>query len=294
MAEIVENVRAGKRVRWGAARRKGEKVRAPWFPLAFTGEPTVAVLWKNILYSTRSLSLTTPLLLSFFPLMFGVIGYIEKGVPGALLGAGGVLFGLAGFVTVMGPLGFRNDFRMDLTRIELLRSLPVHGVRLALAEVGASTIALSAAQCALIIAGATFVLSSGVDPFARWAALYTIPVLLIAPAFNALALGFQNAVALLYPAWVQLGAETPGSVEFMGQQMLNVLVNLFMRVIALLPGLLIGGVAAALLTPTLGALAFIAAGLLCAATLYAEAYFLIAWLGRRYDGLDLVEAGVLR
>ena len=119
-------------------------------------------------------------------------------------------------------------------------------------------------------------------------------MLLILPALNALALGFQNALALLYPAWVQLGVETPGSVEFMGQQMLNVLVNVFMRVIALVPAMLIGGVAGALFAAKLGGLALIPAGLLFAATLYAEAYFLIAWLGRRYDGLDLVEAGVLR
>ena len=293
MAEIRANVRAGKRVRWRDLRGKREKVRAPWFPLGFSGEPAVAILWKNILYSTRSLSFTLPVMMALMSAPFAVMGYVEHRLSGALLGAGSAMLAVAGIVTFTGPLSFRNDFRMDLTRIELLRSLPLQGVRMALAEVGASTVAMTATQATLVIAGATLVLSSGFQPFARYAALYVIPVLLIVPAFNAIGLGFQNAVALLYPAWVQLGAETPGSVEFMGQQVLNVLVSVFMRIIALILPLLIAGVAGAALR-RLGVVGLTSAALLGGAALYGEAYLLIAWLGHRYDQLDLVEAGVLR
>jgi hypothetical protein len=280
-------------VRWRSLRGKPQRVAAPWFPLAFTGEPAVAILWKNILYSTRNISFTLPVVMSLLLLPVAGIGYAEDGMSGALLAAGGVLLAMAGIMTVTGPLGFRNDFRMDLTRIELLRSLPLQGVRMALAEVGASTVAMTATQAVLISAGATLVASTGTAPFAHYAAVYAIPVLLTLPALNAIGLGFQNAVALLYPAWVQLGAETPGSIEFMGQQVLNILVNVFMRIIALIPPLLIAGVTSTALRRG-SVIGLILGGLLGAATLYVEAYFLIAWLGHRYDDLDLVEAGVLK
>jgi len=57
----------------------------------------------------------------------------------------------AGYLALLGPLAVRNDLRQDLAYLPVLRTFPLPGHRVVLAEVLSPTLALSAVQLALIL-----------------------------------------------------------------------------------------------------------------------------------------------
>ena len=66
----------------------------------------------------------------------------------------------------------------------------------------------------------------------------------------------HNSVAVMFPAWVPLGAGRPRGVEAMGQRMLMVYGTWFLLVLMLFPAGIVGGVLWLLLYRAIGALVF--------------------------------------
>lgn len=298
-AAVEASARAAERA---AARRGGagpagaaalRRRAGAWLPLAPHGVPLAAVVWKNVVAAFRTLPLTGFLaaLVATLPaaLAFGLVPGYERA---ARVTATLALLWAAGVVLV-GPQAVRNDLRQDLPRLALLRSYPLRGRDVVLAQLAAAAAVLTALGAPALVAAYLALLGdpeSAGGPLARGALL--VGALAAFPVLAGLALSVQNAAALLFPNWVRLGpSQRPAGLEASGQNLVVALLSL-----ALLGLLLIGpvtGVAAAawLLRPLVGAWGLapgIALGLAAAA---AELWWVARWLGGLFERTEPNEIG---
>jgi len=272
-------------------------------PLGPTGDPAVAVLWKNTLALLRGIRFRTILIVV---VALGVIISIfwQAGLLGetALRGGTAMLATLAitgtVFMVVMGPLTVRNDLRQDLLHLDVLRTLPLTGKSLVFAEIASSALALTVGQWLLLIgAFALLTWTHGPGGASDLAAL-DAPILsrnakfLVSfaalPFVNCASLFVQNTAALLFPAWVRLGGTGTGGLEVFGQRILTVGASLVGLALLLTPPLFAAIVVIVPMTragpPSALALATgIIAG---AGVAVAELSIGIQWLGRWFESTD--------
>lgn len=280
-AERVQRVRASQ---LGEARsKKGKLARVP--TLAVRGRPEVAIAWKNIAAALRGGAWRTQLITFTLALgLLAVVSYL------ASARAGEVFFGVAiGWVAVMlflGPLWMRFDLRHDLSRLALLKTFPIPGWRLVTAEIVAVTALHTVTVWALLVVPAVTLLR---EPD-LWNGPVGVPLaltlMLAVPVFNALMFTVQNATALLFPAWVRLGAESRG-FETMGQNLLTTAATTLVTAVAL-----VFPVGLAALTWWLldwSAWAMPAAAALGALVVVGELLPVWRWLGTVFDDLELTD-----
>ena len=107
---------------------------------------------------------------------------------------------------------------------------------------------------------------------------------------NAASLAIQNAVALLFPSWVRLGAGSrPGGVEAMGQNVLSTALAMIVLTLLLLVPVALGGAAVYALRDILGRPAY-ALGLLGAiALLGGELAMVVRWMGEVFERTEPLE-----
>jgi ABC-2 type transport system permease protein len=247
-----------------------------------------------VLYSQRLIRPRTVLVLGIAavllvsPTLFGAAS-AER----LLLRAGVVLLAFGGLVTAFGPFAVRNDLRLDLTSLDVLRALPLSGRDIVLAEVAAATAVVVCMQQPLILGGLVLLLAAGVLP----------PLLLLAgiaaslvvlPAVALLAVVIQNALALLYPGWVRIGESGAGGMETVGQNLLTMIGTLLLIVLAALPPLIAASAFAAPLLLASQQTAIIVGVLTAVAALLLEIALAALWLGRLFDRTDPVAVGLLR
>jgi len=279
----VMRARAGKsRVVGPAVRPRPDAVLAT-MPLASTGWPAMAIVWKNILCmrrKTRSawtvlvFACTVPVLIG------GLAGSRDGGVFGAIAISA---IGIVAILVVFGPLLLRNDLRHDMLNITALKLLPLHGRTIVAAEVLSVVVPLAVVQYVLLVLAGGSMLFAPNRPFgpAETAGLLLagIPVVFV---FNTTFVGIQNAAPVLFPAWTKLGALTSGGMEAMGQMMIAVaIVVMLLAVMLFVPG----GVAAGIIFAGRSHLSVsIIVALVIGATLLAgEVVALIVILGRALD-----------
>jgi hypothetical protein len=204
----------------------------------------------------------------------------------ATITAGIALVGAA-YLALLGPLAVRNDLRQDLAYLPVLKTFPLPGHAVLLAEILSPTLALSAVQLALLALSYVLTLHTvvvdiplGVRTLALVGAGVAVPLL------NATSFTIQNALALFFPAWSRLGATVPTGFEMMGQRLLAALAAMVALLFSLGPPALVAlGVATLLAAPPVatGIVAVIAA----AATSAGELALACRWLGRVYDRTDV-------
>ena len=264
------------------------RVRRTLVPLAPTGHPAVAIVWKNLIAATRTVRpelLVVPLFAATAALL--IVALARPGGTALTQFAGVLFLSWSGLLVAAGPLWVRYDLRHDLPKIELLRAFPLPGWAVVLAEIAVSTILLTALQLALLTLAFAAYLS---DATVGWSVGQRAALLAAAavalPAVNALAFVVQNAAALLYPAWVRLGATKPGGVEAMGQGMITMLASLLgVGVLLLLPAAA-GAAAGYVLRPALGDLALAPALVVGLLVTVLQLVPLLRWLGRVFDRTD--------
>ncbi|HKI96208.1 MAG TPA: putative ABC exporter domain-containing protein [Gemmatimonadales bacterium] len=292
-AQRLAALRAGRGL--AAPRTKAPRARRLRLPLAPTGHPAVAILWKNLRALIVDLRTSTIVLASVGSA--AVAAVIVWSAPSAREGAQGVgalcLMAL-GVATLFGPRGIRADWRRDLAKAEVLKTWPVGGFSLAAAELGATTLAVALLQYVLLLVAAATLLFGVLPPHEIGPAVAGGAVLLLAlPIIDGVLVGIHNAFALLFPAWMAIGAERPGGIEHMGQTILTTVGALALFVIALILPALLAAVVWALLSHV--PLAAAAGGALVAIVALAGELVLLIWsLGKLYDRLDPVAAGVAR
>jgi hypothetical protein len=283
------------RARRIAARRGGRPraaVRAPGrlrLPLALTGPPERAVVWKNTLAFVRTFE---PGALAAVAIGAAALVFVGRGFDAQMGGRGDYLFVFAqggalvaaALLTLFGPLRVRNDLRLDLAHAEVVRTFPLDGRALVRAELAASTLALSAMQLALVAIAYALSLVHAPPGFPLGErTLLLLALAVILPTVNATTLALQNAGALLFPAWTALGAVRGPGLEALGQGILGAVASLLLTLLALFLPVLVGGAAAALLRSSLGD-GSLAAGLAAAlAVAWTQVGLVVRWLGGVFE-----------
>ena len=260
--------------------------------LAPTGWPAGAILWKNVLAVARTRRARNTVV------AFLVAGVLATAL--SLLGqqtvadvAGWLAATWAALTVVIGPQWIRNDLRSDLLKLDLLRSYPLPGRAVVAAETAASTLMLTAVQLGLLlIAYLAFLGDRLMEPDLEGRTVALIAAAICLPGVNYLGMLIQNGAALLFPAWVHLGAGRPGGVEALGQNMLVIVAYAALLGVALaMPAALAAGV----LTGLEGAMDWWAAGpaaVVLLAGAAVEAMLLLRWLGRIFERTDPAGAGI--
>jgi ABC-2 type transport system permease protein len=267
-------------------------VPRPWFALAPTGHPAMAIIWKNVLAYTRALRLTTLAILVCGVAVIGTAVYSEVGDWSDLAQIGEALCAIPiVMLVVLGPGFVRADLRQDLLQLDQLRSYPLRGSTIVAAEIASTTIILTAMQYVLL-AFAAFLSSFDARPPVPIAPALLIALVLL-PTLNAIALTVANGAALLFPGWVRLGDGRAAGIEAMGQNVLAIFVSLVITFLALIPPLFVATIVAsglsAVSSHSLSAWYFVPAAPVGALVALGELWLAIRWLGRVFARTDLAQ-----
>ena len=273
------------RARRAGAPRPAKVGKRQWLPLAATGTPAVAIVWKNLLAISRTSS--SPVI-AVVVIMFANVLMVAFGTGQGLAATVGIFaMGFAAISIVAGARFVRNDLRQDLLNVRLLRTYPVSGSALVAAEVASATIVLTVIQLALLLLAHVALISAPAGPIAtglRTLLLLVAPLVLL--VINAATVTIQNAAALLFPAWVHLGIERTTGIEALGQNLLTTLASLLVFVLALVPPAIagfLGVVGVRALWPGVEVGAFVAGGMLALAALSMEIGIAIVMLGELFE-----------
>jgi ABC-2 type transport system permease protein len=256
------------------------------------GWPAGAILWKNLVAGTRIRRIrNAALILGVAGVIVCVLSFDPDGTLAELAGWLAVFW--AALLVVTGPQYVRNDLRSDLLKLDLLRSYPLRGWSVVLAEAGASTLMLTTIQfCLLGIAYLAFLGNQTMVPDFEERTFLLLGSLAVLPAINLLGMLIQNGAALLYPAWVRLGSGRAAGVEVLGQNLL-----MMIAFVALLSGTLIlpaivSGGAFLLLRNVLENWAVVPAAVLGLSVIGFESALMLDWLGRIFERTDPASAGI--
>jgi ABC-2 type transport system permease protein len=262
--------------------------------LAPIGWPAGAILWKNLLAITRTRRVKhAAIALGVAGAMAAVLSFDPEGTLAEI--AGWLAASWAGISLVIGPQWVRNDLRGDLLKLDLLRSYPLRGWSVVVAEAGASTLVLTAIQlCLLLIAYLAFLGNQTMTPDLEERSLLLGAALVYLPGINLLGMLIQNAAALLYPAWVRLGAGRAGGVEALGQNMLMMVAFMVLLGLTLILPVVLAGGCFLLLREWLSGWAALPATALFLGTVAFEAGIIVEWLGGIFERTDPAVAGIGR
>jgi hypothetical protein len=232
--------------------------------------------WRQLTTAARSLRPVLVFLVVFMLMVGGTrlgLGAVREGEPplgGWLIGS--TVLGMT--VAMLTPL-LTFDFRGDVDRMDVLKALPLAPWRLALGQLLAPTLVLSAVQ--LVVLAFVQVLWGGVE-------ILLLGVLLFGPSFNFLSFGLENLIFLWFPTRPTPAA--PGDFHMMGRQTLMMLAKFAALSLVILPAALAGTLAYVLVTLVLhvnGLPAGLAAGWLVLTGLSFGVVPLVASAFRRFD-----------
>jgi len=288
-------------------RQRGQRVgsvvmfrRAPaLFKLGETGPVETAIIWKNLIALVRN-SITWVVILVVMTVgMMGMAFWSARSTTehAMYLVFGGMLLFIAGFFPLVGPNVFANDLRLDMPRLEVLKSYPITGERLIAAEIAAPLVVISILEM-MFASSASLLMAFGQHAFGehpnRWLGMvgtpqFIVTVLLLTLPVCAIQLLIRNAVPVLFPGWAVRSKDEPRGFVMTGQRLVTLAGNILVLVVALLP-------AAIVFAPSLwiaykffsGNAAFVAVATMPAvAVLVAEFWFGVKALGAQFENLDV-------
>jgi ABC-2 type transport system permease protein len=287
MAERMAAVRSGN---WQAA-QKPAKSRRPPFQLRPTGQPAIALFWKNLISAGNMVTARVWLFLVWIAVVGGLLLQSATKQSG---GMGGMLaflaLGLTGLSLFWGPQMLRNDLRQDLPATDVLKMYPLPGWQVVLGEILAPAAMLAGAQWLLLL------VSLFLFPNQLGEHSFTLPVrisfalaaAIVLPCVDLMAMLIPNAAVLFFPAWFQLGRETPRGFKTMGQQLILMFGHFLILALSLAPAAAVFAVvflsSSYLRVPEAGVLL---GGVIAAALLLFEAGLGIKLLGGMFERFDL-------
>ena len=264
-----------------------KRARAP-FRLAPTGRPETAIVWKNTVATMRmSLAWIVIILIVFAVLIVNAM-FMQ---PGARSAVGITFLMLVCMFPFIGPNIFTNDLRLDLPRLEGLKSYPLSGTGVVAAEVAAPLVIIAALELAAI-GCAWAILGTTKNPMSHVVgAEFAVVALLLAVPIVALQLLIRNAVPVIFPAWASRAKEDPRGFVLTGQRILLVLGNLVVLGLALLPAGLVLAPSAWLAMKFFNGNAIFMAVMTAPAivVICGEVWLGVRFLGSRFEELDVSE-----
>lgn len=280
----------------GASSRKRRKVP---FPLRPRGAPETAIFWKNLMLTGRSPFRWFALLTLGAPAAAAAAAALGVGPASfvVLLFAGGSIYAAALF---MGAMFFRHDLRNDLRHVEVLKSWPVSGWRLAIAEVMTPvtrSLLMAVVGLAVVAAGGVGAVVAHGANLAEFSSprlfevaalgFFLLPLVVAAVTYTA---ACQNLLAMTFPAWAVVTARSPQRGPAATGQALLVSLGHFLAMLigSVLPALAAGAVffVLRLLGRSFAPWELPLLGLAAAAVLMTEAAFILGWVGKLWDDLD--------
>ena len=270
-----------------ASSRAPSRATPPLFRLAQEGWPAGAILWKNLVAVTRARRVrNVAIALGAGGAIVAVLSFEPEGMLAEIAGWFAVTW--AGAMTVIGPQWVRNDLRGDLLKLDLLRSYPLRGWSIVIAEVSASALVLTVVQVSLLLIGyLAFLGDQSMLLTLEERSLLMLAAFIFLPGINLLGMLVQNGAALFYPAWVHLGSGRAAGIEALGQNVLMMVVYVALLALTLLVPVAIGGGAFLLLRPAIGDWAALPATVLTLGTMAFEAALLVDWLGSLFERTEL-------
>jgi hypothetical protein len=256
------------------------------FRLADRGWPEIAVFWKNLVAAMRVSSF--PMLAVILPVAFLAAASIFGGHSGtaASLGYAGLIT-TAG-LTLLGPQMVRADLRIDLLRLDVVKTFPLTAEALLAAEMAAPLAIVSA--LALLMLGVSFALlrfGNVPESFVTSPEFVVCALVFIVP-ISAIQLLIQNGAMILLPAW-SMGPEGNRGLTALGQRMLLLLGTVLTLAIALLPAAVVFAGSLVGVTKLFGRspATILIAALPAAAVLVGEIAVAHRFLAAQFEEIDL-------
>jgi hypothetical protein len=252
-------------------------------PLAPTGNPAVAIGWKNTLLLLRTSRVGSIVGLATMAIVLSLPAIGSNGIDSRFLAI--VALALVGLLIVLGSRVLQNDFRQDADHLSTLKTLPLPGARLVGAEVISSALPICVLQLLLVLVAFIATLGDADLPLSlvrRIALLLMSPLILM--SVNVTTVTIQNAAALLFPGWVRVTPVVGGGIEVMGQGILATGMLLLTFVVALLPAIAISAALWWSLAPLPNV--WIAAAVVAPGVLLGETWWAIRRLGRRFERME--------
>jgi hypothetical protein len=260
--------------------------RAPPFQLAPRGRPEIALLWKNLILSSRVARwgvfwrVVPIVLLGAFTVSHAARTLADALATVCALGAVGV--------TLIGPQILRNDLRQDLAQIATLKQWPITGGAIVRGEVLAPTVLLSAIVWIFVILAlllstrVTFEMHLAIAERVAWA----VAAMFLSTGIMLVEIVAQNVLAILFPAWMDLGATSSRGMEVMGQRVL-IAGGLIVTVgLSLFPAILVGLVVGGVVRMLTGVDTVVVSAAAASLTLVGESALVVTALGRVVDRMD--------
>lgn len=291
------SIRASQKHQERQLRRAGQRVGGvvtfpripPPFRLSPRAGPMVAIVWKNL---TAGLRIASPWLVIMFIASVYFVGqaaYSDESVIRGMMGGFALI--LAAMFPFLGSRVFSQDMRLDLPRIELLKSYPIAGDRLVAAEIAAPIAFVATVQIMLLTSAAIILNMDGVPEKMAFLASpkFIVIALMFAIPICALQLLIHNAVPILLPGWAMRSADDQRGFVVMGQRVLMLAGNLLILAVALIPP-------ACILVPAFfvaahwfhGSVALVlVATVPSAAVLVGEVWMGIRVLGAQFEKIDV-------
>ena len=254
------------------------------FHLAPGGRPELALVWKNLIATIRvSLLQVTIFILPMLTIALMLVIGGRESVEGSAM----ITCGMAIFFALLGPIIVRTDLRIDMSRLDMLKSYPIPGDQLVAAEMAAPLVLISLAEIVFITTA--WVLCSIAGRYAAYARPeYAVVAFILIVPLIAIELLIQNAIVILLPAWTAAPSrENVRGFLAMGQRLLLLAGQLIALAIAVIPAAIVGipsFLFAQRLFPASVALAISA--LLPAAVLVIEIWLAVRLLGTQFDAID--------
>jgi ABC-2 type transport system permease protein len=198
---------------------------------------------------------------------------------------------IAFLMLIFGPMSMRNDLRSELQHLSLLKVLPLRGRDVVLAEVASSAVPIALTQYLLVLAALVslgFVHKETLAAPTRIALAVGAPVLLL--GLNGAMFMIHNALALLFPGWVKLGATGASGIETMGVGMMTMLIVLVMLALMLIAPAVAGAIVWALFRNQLD-LALLVGGIVCGLVLLGEGVLFAFTLGGSLERVEPMHVG---
>jgi hypothetical protein len=268
--------------RFGSAERKA---RSAPFALSKAARPELAFLWKNLLSSAQYLRPRTALIAAAIIVVGSSLAAAgDFDVPRNIFAV--MAMACAGYTVAFGPMLARQDLRLDLPNADILKTYPLRGWQIVLGE-WLTPVAIVTVLLWLLVLTAALNFNADELPWVvRTAA--GIGAALLAPLLCALMVLLLNAAAVLFPAWIQVGPGRPGGIDVLGQRIVFVGALFLVMAMALLPAVIVAGVAFFIVQWLAGLLfATAAAAIIVFATLGSEVAIGTWWLGKRFESFDL-------
>ena len=220
------------------------------------------IAWRQLIGAARS-SRALFILLLIIGIVAGTFIYQQR--SGSITSIE-TLLGTVAWMNIVFISMLKFDFRDELDRLDLLRSLPIRPVAVAAAELFTPVLVLTAMQGALLVA-LTLSFKSA------WQ--FVIPVAAFAVPFNVLHAGIENLLFLMFP--LRAAGLIAGDMQLFGRQMVIFLCKFLLLLVALAVAAAIGMIGYILGNkswPAFGAVAWVGLSLVAFGTipLLARAY----------------------